>query len=515
MTDRRTAEDCRNFSGVIRFQSRVNPERIFLLDLKTNRSYSYREFDLVVEKTAGFLLSKGVRKGDRVTAIIENSPEYCFFYFASLRIGAIFNPMPYISHRKEIEKNIDLVEPALVLIDQRREKEFAEWKHGPIFIPVDSDRQFEKRIAGMPDTIVPGIEVDTDRPACLYYSSGTTSDPKGVLFSHKNMIANIASVCRGFRFSRENEIHLVFLPLGHTASINYSFLPCAFLGGKILLAENFWDIRNKIWDLIEDHRVTYMETVPTVLYSLLNIYKHKIDQDLSSLRFVGCGSAPLQKSIQLEFENKFGLKVANLYGLSETGPTHIDYPLDPGWNPGSIGVPLDVNEAFIMGERGEELQPGQTGEIVLKGDNVFVGYFKNDKLYRDVVRDGYFYTGDLGCKDKQGIYYFIDRKKDIIIKGGINIIPGEIDEILMQHPAVREGLTIGIPDAVFGEEIRSFVVLKDGMSAPSSAILAHCREHLPKIKIPREVIVVDALPKTHSGKLLRKKMRERSTHQTR
>jgi acyl-coenzyme A synthetase/AMP-(fatty) acid ligase len=486
----------------------VNADRTFIFDLKTKRGYSYAQFDRLVDKTSNYLLSEGVRKGDRVTAVIENSPEYCFFYFAALRIGAIFNPMPYISHKEEIKKNIALVEPALVLIDQRRQEEFQVGGDNIVFVPVGGDRRFEAIIAGMAGTIYPEIEIDADQPACLYYSSGTTSDPKGVLFSHKNMTSNIASICRGFRFSRDNEIHLVFLPLGHTASINYSFLPCAFVGGKVILAENFWDIRNRIWDTIEEHRVTYMETVPTVLYSILNIHRQGTDKDISSLRYVGCGSAPLQKNIQVEFERRFGAKVANLYGLSETGPTHIDYPLAPDWEPGSIGVPLDVNEAFIMDEDGKELPPNRTGEIVLKGENVFVGYFKNEKLYREVVRDGYFYTGDLGTKDDRGVFYFIDRKKDLIIKGGINIIPGEIDEILMQHPAVKEGLTIGIPDEIFGEEIQSFVALKDGISVTPSEILQHCRAYLTKIKTPKEVIIVDALPKTHSGKLLRKKLRE-------
>ncbi|MCP5050252.1 MAG: acyl--CoA ligase, partial [bacterium] len=456
-------------------------------------------------------LMSGVTPGDRVTLVIENSPEYCFFYFALIRIGAILNPMPFTSHKEEIMKNVRLVEPRLIFIDKRKERDFGnETADDIIFVTVAADRPFEESIAHMDDQLISEVPLDEDDPACLYYSSGTTSEPKGVLYSHKNMIALISSLCRGFKLSQEEEVHLIMLPLGHTASTNYSLLPCAYYGGKILMAESFWHIRSKIWKLIETHNVTYMEVVPTVLYSILNIYRKPIANDTSSMRYVGCGSAPLQKGVQEQFRERFHLKVANLYGLSETGPTHIDDPLTPGWQPGSIGVPLDVNDVKIFDDNDNELPPNETGEIVVKGDNVFVGYYKNKSLYNTVVRDGYFHTGDLGYTDEKGIFYFKDRKKDLIIKGGINIVPGEIDEILILHPAVREGVTIGIPDPMFGEEVKSFIVLKDNMTAAPEEIIAHCQNYLPKTKAPKFVEILEEIPKTHSGKLLRKELRERN-----
>ena len=502
-------ENCKNFSEIIHYHAEQNPDRVFIYDVRSERTYTFKEFNLIVEKTADYLISQGVQKGDRVTVVIENSPEYCFFYFGIIRAGAILNPMPFTSHKEEIMKNVRLVEPRITFIDQRKEREFGEKTENIIFVPVGAERKFEKSIEDMEGQINQPIELDENSPACLYYSSGTTADPKGVLYSHKNMIALTASLCRGFKFSPEEEVHLIMLPLGHTASTNYSLLPCAYLGGKIVMAESFWHIRSKIWKLIEAHRVTYMEVVPTVLYSILNIYRKEIDNDVSSLRFVGCGSAPLQKAVQIQFQERFGLKVANLYGLSETGPTHIDDPLIPGWEPGSVGVPLDVNEVKIFDDCDRESAPNETGEIVVKGDNVFVGYYKNEALYQKVVKDGYFHTGDLGYRDEKGVFYFVDRKKDLIIKGGINIVPGEIDEILLQHPAVKEGVTIGVPDEMFGEEVKSFVVPKDGMTVTPEEIITHCAKYLPKTKIPKFVDIVDDIPKTHSGKLLRKKLREK------
>jgi long-chain acyl-CoA synthetase len=503
-------EDCQNFSELIYFHASNNSDRVFIYDVRSERSYTFKEFNLAVERTANYLLSLGVEKGDRITGVIENSPEFCFFYFGVIRAGGIFNPMPFTSHKEEIYKNIRLVEPKLVFVDQRKEREFKEdEKQSIIFVPVSADRPFEKSIETMDDQLSRAVPLDENSPACLYYSSGTTSDPKGVLYSHKNMIADISSICRGFKFDPGNEVHLIMLPLGHTASTNYSLLPCAMLGGKIVMAESFWHIRGKIWKLIESHQATYMEVVPTVLYSILNIYRDKIDNDVSTMRFVGCGSAPLQKSVQEQFQQRFGLGVGNLYGLSETGPTHVDDPTAPGWRPGSIGVPLDVNQIKIVDDNDTPLGPNQTGEILVKGENVFVGYYKNDALYRSVVKDGWFHTGDLGYEDENGVYYFVDRKKDLIIKGGINIVPGEIDEILMLHPAVKEGVTIGVPDPMFGEEVKSFVVPRDGMSLTPGEMIEHCSQYLPKTKVPKFVDIVADIPKTHSGKLLRKKLRER------
>lgn len=502
-------QDCKNFSEVIRCRAQLNPEHIFIHDIKTERCCTFGRFDDLVEETACFLHAQGLRKGDPVTAVISNSLEYCFLYFATLRLGAVFNPLPFSSHSEEIVKNVRMVEPRLVVIEQKRESEFPDKPENFIFVPVGKSEGYEDMIREFPRGGRPDVQVGEDAPACLYYSSGTTSEPKGVLFTHRNMIANISSVCRGFRYEENEETHLCFLPLGHTASINYSLLPCAYSGGTIILAEDFWPIRNRIWHLVESFHVTYMETVPTVLYSLLNIYREGPHHDLSSIRFIGCGSAPLQKSIQVAFEKRFGLKVANLYGLSETGPTHIDYPLEKGWKAGSIGFPLDVNEIKIFGEEGEECEPGRIGEIAIKGENVFAGYFRNESLYKEVVRKGFFFTGDLGYQDTGGRFYFVDRKKDIIIKGGINIIPGEIDEILLRHPSVLEGVTVGVPDDLFGEQIHCYVVLKEGMPASPSELIRHCGRFLSIIKVPQEIYIVDHIPKTHSGKLLRKNFRDR------
>ena len=320
------------------------------------------------------------------------------------------------------------------------------------------------------------------------------------------MVANISSVVRGFKFN-ENDIHLIVLPLGHTASINYSFLPATLCGSTIVLSESFWKIRAQFWSLIQKYNVTYVEVVPSILLALLNTPYSKDDYtNIDSLQFVGCGSSMLPLERQIRFMEKYGIKVANLYGLSETGPTHIDYPLKEGWKPGSIGVPLDVNEVKIVDDENRELVMGKTGEIIVKGENVFIDYYGNRGLYDQVVKNEYFYTGDLGCIDEKGNHYFIGRKKELIIKGGINISPDEIDEIIYKIDEVAETLTLGMRDEYLGEKIISYIVLKKEYKVTADEILSHCRDFLSRDKIPDKIEFVENIPKGHSGKFLRKEL---------
>jgi long-chain acyl-CoA synthetase len=251
-----------------------------------------------------------------------------------------------------------------------------------------------------------------------------------------------------------------------------------------------------------------VEVVPSILVALLHTpYDEKDYSGIKKLKFIGCGSAPLPVELQNKIHQKFDLKVANLYGLSETGPTHVDYPLDEGWKPGSIGKPLDVNQVDIMNENGNMLDHDQVGEIVVKGENVFIGYHGNQEIYDKLVVDGYFHTGDLGYKSKDGVFYFTGRKKDLIIKGGINISPDEIDEIIFKLDEVKEATTVGMEDEYLGEKIFTYIVLKDGKKLNGEKVKSFCKKFLSKEKIPDVVKFVESLPKGPSGKILRREMR--------
>ena len=444
----------------------------------------------------------GLTYGEIISIILKNSVEYILFYLATLRIGCIINPYPYNLESKDAIRYLENVNPKFLFCHKGHYeymKNFAKSKT----ILVD-DNFLDKLDEGQKHT---NFKPEQKSPACIYYSSGTTGNPKSVVFSHKNMLSNVSSICRGFQFN-EQETHLIILPMGHTASVNYSFLPCTLLGGTLLITESFWKIRQNFWNLIKKFNVTYVEVVPSILVALLNTpYDKKNYSEIKKLKFIGCGSAPLAIELQNKIHQKFGLKVANLYGLSETGPTHVDYPLAEGWKPGSIGKPLDVNQVSIIDESGNVLDYDQVGEIVIKGENVFIGYHNNQEIYEQVVIDDYFHTGDLGYKNKDGLFYFTGRKKDLIIKGGINISPDEIDEIIFKLDEVKEATTVGMEDEYLGEKIFTYVVLKDGRMLNDEKVKSFCEKFLSKEKIPDVVKFVDSLPKGPSGKILRREIK--------
>jgi len=284
-----------------------------------------------------------------------------------------------------------------------------------------------------------------------------------------------------------------------------------YCGAKIVLYESFWKIRKIIWEYVKKYNVTYMEVVPSVLFSILNTpYKDYKRGNLKFFKYIGCGSAPLPYEIQTSIQEKFRLKVANLYGLSETGPTHFDNPLEDGWKPGSLGYPLDVNTVKIFKDDGTEASKGDVGEIGIKGQNVFVAYYKNIKHYRSVFCDGYFMTGDLGYEAENGKLFFSDRKKDLIIKGGVNIFPGEIDEVVFSHKMVKEAATIGIPDPYLGTRIKTYIVLKEGGLFDENDIRQFCLNKLGDFKCSDEFELIDEIPKGPSGKLLRRSLSEQN-----
>jgi len=492
--------EIRNISEAVKLHAANKPDKPFII-LANQKTYSYKYINNSINNVCTLFETIDLTKGDIISAVIQNSVEYVIFYLASLRFGTVFNPYPYTLDTKDIIRYLSGVDNKVVFCQTKHFSELRHYNQSAYLIDENFIKEMDVTTKNWDD-----FSPNASDPACIYYSSGTTGNPKNILISHHNMVANISSVVRGFRFD-ENDIHLIVLPLGHTAAINYSLLPATLSGGTIILAESFWKVRAKFWSLLKQYNVTYVEVVPSIILALLNTPYSKNDySNISSLQFIGCGSSMLPLERQNSFIRKYGVKIANLYGLSETGPTHIDYPLDDGWEPGSIGIPLDVNEIKIVNNENIDLKLGEIGEIVIKGANVFIDYYKNTELYNKVVQNGYFHTGDLGYTDKNGKQHFIGRKKELIIKGGINISPDEIDEIVYKIDEVAETLTVGRPDEYLGERIITFIVPKKECNLTKDEVVSHCQNFLSRDKIPDDVRFVEKIPKGHSGKFLRRKV---------
>ncbi len=457
-------------------------------DITNNKIKSYKE---IYQSSIIYAERLSELNQEIITVVLPNSIEYIELLLACIYTENIFNPIPFFTSDDELERIVKYVEPK-ILISSKNFNQNSNLNK----IAIKPSELFQS--SKSPKNEIKFNTLGT-KVAALYYSSGTTGSPKGVLYSHDNIFYLIESINKSFGFNYKTK-HLSILPFGHTASINYNIFPCLFAGSNLVISEGFSSIAPNFFKIISDERINYIQLVPTIVYMLLKIKYDTKNLNLNSLIFIGCGSSILPVETQNQFEEKFGIKIGNLYGLSETGPTHIDDPRDRNWIPGTIGVPLEVNKCKVL----------ENSELLIKGKNVFVGYYKNNKLYKKTVQDGWFYTGDL-VDYQNGRYIYLDRSKDLIIKGGINIVPGEVEEIIYKHKDIHEVAVVGIDHEIHGEEIIAGVSIKNNSKDKSiikSEIYLLLSKKLSSYKHPIDILFFNNLPKTHSGKLKRREVRK-------
>jgi long-chain acyl-CoA synthetase len=499
-------EDYENFSDLLNDAAKVYAGRIFIVE--EGREYSFELFNKLVNQCARMLQEDGVNKGDIVSIVLKNSIDYLLIYFATLRIGAKINPFPFHLGAEEIKEKVGYMEPKVVYLHEAHAQKISGIALNIKTVQSDRANILEERLKSFSDKELKGVKPNPDEAAFLYYSSGTMGSLKIIEYSMRSEILAMASLIRA-SFIEQGACHLCVLLLGHTAAIRYTIWPCLMTGSKVVLHESFWKIRSQLWKIIQEHNITFFEIVPSILIAILNTRYDGLDQyDISSLKFVGCGSAFLSKGLQEKFEETFNIPLANMYGLSETGATHFDNPYLPGRKAGTIGRPFDIMDVKILDDNGNEVKAGQTGEIAVKGPSLLKGYYKNKDQFLQCFKNDYFLTGDLGYVDEDGVYYYADRKKDLIIKGGVNIVPSQIDEVLLSHEAVADVATIGKPDMFLGEVIKCMVVLKEGRTVSDKELKQFCKERLGDFKTPTDIEFVADLPKGPSGKILRRKLRE-------
>jgi long-chain acyl-CoA synthetase len=333
------------------------------------------------------------------------------------------------------------------------------------------------------------------------------------LLTHANLIANARQISEWMNFGEDDRL-LTVMPLFHMNAVSVTTMTALYAGGSTVVSPKF--SASRFWDIIEKYRITSFGSVATMLSMLLNqqsAISNKPENPSSqtpnpksrSLRFAMCGSAPVPAEVLRKFEETFGVLVIEGYGLSESTCRSTFNPPNKDRRPGSCGKPIG-NEMKVFDENDNEVPDGELGEIVLRGPNILKGYFKNPEATAKAFANGWFHTGDIGYRDADGFFYIADRKSDMIIRGGENIYPREIDDVLYTHPAVAHAAVIGVPDELYGEEVAAFVVLKDGATTRDEELIAFCREHLADFKCPKTVHFVDDIPKGPTGKLLKREL---------
>lgn len=499
------------------------------------RGFRYGELRQASDRLAFALRGLGVAPGDRVALLLPTSPPFVISYYGVLKAGAVvvaLNPLASADElaaqladcgadtlitiplfagvaaqlrtctavrRLVVARLADYLPPHLSLMMGLRE--------GRQLSAAKGERPLELRalLASNPPPGFLPAPVDPQGLAVLLYSGGTTGAAKGVMLSHAACVANAQQIRAWGRLGPADTI-LAVLPLFHGYGMSVNMNAAILAGGTMVLVPRFKP--REVLRTIQRERPTFFTGVPT-MFVALGAVKNVGRYRLNSLKGIFVGAAPLAQATKESFEARTGARMIEGYGLTEAVTAIMANPYLGTHKPGSIGVPFpDVDVKIVGLDDGRDLPPGELGEIVLRSPTLMLGYYGRPEAGAEALRDGWLHTGDVGVMDEDGYFTIVDRIKDLIIVGGFNVFPREVEEVLLQHPAVQEGVVIGVPDAYAGERIKAFVVLKEGARAGEEEIVAFLRERLTRYKVPAVVEIRAELPKSLIGKVLRRALRE-------
>lgn len=477
---------------------------------------SYAEMLIFIKKTSNVLKDMGVEKGDKVAMMIPNTPHFPIIYFAALAAGATVVPINCLLKAHEIQYCLEDSDAKVFFVWRRFYEDglhaFRETDTCHHLVVVSTPDDAEQPPEGelfMPLILAAShefehVETMPDDTAVILYTSGTTGRPKGAELTHFNMFFNAYYVRDKIVDARKDDVSLAVLPLFHSFGQTCVQNACLLAGATMTMMPQF-DAK-KMLEVIQRDRVTTVSAVPTMYYFMLNEADGG-EYDLSSIRMAVSGGAALPVEILNRFKERFGVQILEGYGLSETSPVASFNVRELPCKPGSIGVPIWGCEMRVMREDGSFAEVGEVGEIVIRGHNVMKGYYKKPVATSEAIINGWFHTGDLAQMDKDGYFFIVDRKKDVIIRSGMNVYPREIEEVLYAHPAVLEVAVLGVPDVARGEEVKAFVVFRDGQAVGVDELSEYCRERMARYKCPRYFEAMPALPKGPTGKILKRELR--------
>lgn len=495
------------------------PEQIAIFE--NDEKITYSELKHAVDRFAGALHRRGFKKGERMGIMLYNCKEYLIAYFGIQRLGGIvvqINPM-YQQH--ELQFMLSDAEPTWLICssDQIEKLERIPYSNKLTIVTIDrnsnSHALFYDWIAEESGE-VPMVPINSREDiAVLQYTGGTTGTPKGVMITHYNTVATAyhTFLTDDGALRRPGERFLGIYPMFHGAGLLVMVITIFYAGTYIPIK------RFRIEDTlaqIRKYRPSHLSAPPTVYVALLN-HLGIIEEDFESLKVCRTGAAPIPLEVMHAFEQKSGRQIVEGYGLTESNALTVRTFMRKGRKPGSVGIPVPNSDVKIVDiETGMiDLPIGEAGEILLKGPQVMKGYWRNPEETERTLRDGWLHTGDTGFLDGDGFLFIVGRKKEMIIAGGYNIYPNEIDQVLYQHPAVAEACTFGIPDAYRGETVKAAIVIKEQHSLSEEEIIEWCRERLARYKVPRHIEFREQLPKSSVGKILRRALVEEYLNQMR
>jgi acyl-CoA synthetase (AMP-forming)/AMP-acid ligase II len=489
--------------------ARRDPNKTAIVDLETGTSISFGALERTAIDIAAYLKSKGLKKGSRVLMLADEYLEKLVIWMGVWRIGAVMCPFNLEINEKQMVSLTASLKPDLILYHKDIDVtaltghapaprvRFGAWSPGGTKDP--QDELFVALPKG--DTAVLHERNNADDMACIFCTSGTTARPKIVIYNHAAYWMNGLDTLEFLGLTADDRT-LEYRSFGWNSAQVLTLMPFLQKGLTVHMAKRF--SHSRFFEWVRQHGITFSAGVPTVLNMLLNKPLGFTAKDIPTLRLMSCSTAPLTAQQWTQFEEMYGVTLLQMYGMSETGwvcgNRHYAKKM------GTVGLPALHQELIITDPQGNECPPGGEGEITVGGPQMAIGYLSDDGSI-EPLSGKRIKTGDLGIKDAEGFVRVTGRTKDLIIRGGVNIAPLEIDEILIKHPGVAEAAAVGVPDKIYGEEVVCYVVAKGG-ALTEAAVLSHCGTFLPPAKTPKQVLIVTDLPKSDRGKVLRDKLRE-------
>jgi long-chain acyl-CoA synthetase len=476
---------------------------------------SYAALDVAIERAANGLAARGIGHGDRIGILLPNLPQFVIAYYAIQRVGGVVVPINVLYKAEEIAYVLNDSEATVLVVYEGFYPGAAE-----ALSNVPSVAQvFFVGTSNAPDGTTPWsaltdgpaperapVEISPNDLATICYTSGTTGRAKGAMLTHRNFLANCEQCDRLPRCTaQEDDRALVVLPLFHIYGMNVCMTAMLRVGATMVLLPRFEAMQ--VLEQMQKHRCTALYGAPPMFVAWVN-HPDLASFDLSSVRFAFSGAAALPVQVLETFRDKTGVEIVEGYGLTEAAPVSHSNGAGLVSKPGTIGPVIPGVEARLADDDDNDVPPGAEGEVLLRGENIFSGYWRMPEATAEALRGGWFHTGDIATVDADGYYTIVDRKKDMINAGGLKVWPREVEEVLYRHPAVQEAAVVAMPDAYAGERPMAFVALKSGQTATADDLIAYCRDHLATFKAPRHIEFRPELPKLPTGKILRRVLRD-------
>ena len=505
-----------NLAIILETRAASQPDHTAMLH--NGNRLSYGQLNSASSHLASGLVRLGLSAGDKVALLLPNVPEFVIAYFAILKLGGCVVPLNTMLKASEIAYQVEDSDASALIVHESLLPEAKQGLSGlevchhsvVVGTPSRPDGVGKRAPAGcrlfseVMETSVDEFDTVQTSPqdtAVILYTAGVTGHPKGAELTHFNMFYNAALTADHLCKLTDQDVSLAALPLFHAFGQTCVMNATLYAGGVLVLVPRFEP--DKALQLIQRHGVSVLLGVPT-MYWYLQHYPGAEKYDWSSLRLCCSGGAALPVQLMEQFRSRYGRPIIEGYGLSETSPVASFNPTEKEPRPGSIGLPIYGVEMRVLDEEDRPLPPGVVGEIVIRGHNVMKGYYKRPAPTAEAMRNGWFHTGDLGRVDEHGYYYVVGRKKDFIIRGGLNIYAREVEDVLLAHPAVAEAAVVGVPDEVMGEEVKAFVVLEQDEAVDADDLIEYARSRMAAYKYPRFIEFCTELPKDATGRVIKR-----------